>query len=291
MQRSMTSIRGIELVILLSLALLLPSCGSRFPSDPESLILLLTDENKPTRKATSKALVDMGETAIPHLIDALNAKKWRMRESVAEVLSKIGSPAVPHLFAAVKESRSDSSVRVDDMLRAAVKALRGIGPAALSHLIEALGAEEAGDRTAAALALALMGQDAAPAAPNLIAALEDEHKDVRRFATSAVVNTVTDAGTVIPLMIGRTKDTHEDVRAKAAVALGAIALTTRDPQAAAPRVLPHLVESLGDDSRTVRFGASHGFRDWGATAVPHLVGALDHQEAKIRARANGTRLR
>ena len=53
-------------------------------------IKLLGDDNQEVRKAAGDALVAMGKSSVPALIEALKDKRWDVRKAAIDALGKIG---------------------------------------------------------------------------------------------------------------------------------------------------------------------------------------------------------
>jgi hypothetical protein len=70
----------------------------------DALIATLSDDDGLTRQHARWALIDIGEPAVPLLIETLADKRERVRWQVAKALSKIGSPAAgPALVRALED--------------------------------------------------------------------------------------------------------------------------------------------------------------------------------------------
>ncbi|MBI1928336.1 HEAT repeat domain-containing protein [Candidatus Poribacteria bacterium] len=137
-----------------------------------------------------EALVEIGEPAIPALIEGLRTDsraeiggvRVDLDNQARFVLGRMGPPAVPVLMEALKHH--DSQVRIN-----AAFALGTIGrPAqgAVPALIKALGDEAWIVRMAAVDALGRIGEPAKGIVPALVVALGDENQDVRRTAAWAL---------------------------------------------------------------------------------------------------------
>ncbi|MBM3242164.1 HEAT repeat domain-containing protein [Candidatus Poribacteria bacterium] len=142
------------------------------------LIEALSDENWQVRLNAAVALGQIGDSAaVPALIAALNDEAWEVRANATVALGKMGQTVVPALIAALKDQ--DAPVR-----RNAARALGDIGdPTAVPALIEILNDEDGEVRGSAAVALGEMGPVAVPA---LAAALKDENEAVGAMATWAL---------------------------------------------------------------------------------------------------------
>jgi HEAT repeat protein len=143
------------------------------------------------RKASLKALVNIGPAAVPALVAALRDSDIWLREGVAKALGEIGSPAaeaVPALAAALNDPEKD-------VRRNAAQALGGIG------------------------------SPAAEAIPALAAALNDPEKDVRRNAAQALGEI---GPAAVPALVAALNDPDELVRESVKVALAWVDLSTKE---------------------------------------------------------------
>ena len=235
--------------------------------------------------------------AIPHLIEAMKGDDDALREQVADVLSRIGSPAVPHVFDVVKShyilheslnvrDQRQAFFKARSVLYGAIGCLRNIGSPAVTHLIEALKGEDTLRRKVAAHALARMSPHAAMAGADLIKALDDDDRTVRREATKAVPSVIKDSEKAILLLSEKLSDTDELVRAAAVITLSEFEQGPPLFAAQHPNLItPVLLEAMKDDSQVVRASAIDRLRFCVGEAVPHLMDALTHQNAKTRREA------
>jgi len=124
------------------------------------------------------ALIEIGTSAIPVLIEAMDSPNADVRSSAISALGWMGRKAeraIPHLVATLPDHRVETSMALDR-----------IGAPAIPVLIEALDDPNAGVRSGAALSLYIMGPKASPAVQALTAALQDEDCEVRWWAGSAL---------------------------------------------------------------------------------------------------------
>ena len=105
--------------------------------DISGLIKSFENENQDVRTRAANAIVDIGKTAVDHLIEALGNKNVIIRVISAQVLGMIGDErAIEHLIKLFKDD--DEDVRG----YGAGGALVDIGKAAVKPLIEALSGEK-----------------------------------------------------------------------------------------------------------------------------------------------------
>jgi HEAT repeat protein len=121
------------------------------PRSIPSLLPLLQDHVKAVREEASSALVSIGETAIPSLVEALTHREWLVRLHAAESLGKTKSRKAVGPLLMTLSNDADSAVRED-----AIRALGEIGaPEAVDGLLAVL--DRPGLRTLAVEALGRIG--------------------------------------------------------------------------------------------------------------------------------------
>ena len=136
----------------------------------KSNIRKLGNPDERVQKQAVDALVQMGQSAVPALAEALKDKNSVVRTNAPK------PPLTPPPVLSLHDK--NSVVRMN-----AAKALGQIGPkaqAAVPALVEALKDKRAD--VGAAEALAMIGSKAEAAAPALVKALKDEEQNVRRNA-------------------------------------------------------------------------------------------------------------
>jgi HEAT repeat protein len=196
------------------------------------------DNNKSVRIAAAFAVSKMAEDteAFDSIIEALKDEEAEVRAYAAELLGKAGSEKTAEPLAELLKDPDE------DVCRAAAASLVKIGKPSVKYLIEALKAEQAYTRLAAARALGEIGDP--DASDPLMALLKDSGKDVRRAAVRALAGIAGD-NAVKPLAEAL-KDEDEEVRRLAGDALVAIGK---------PAVAP-LIEMLKDKDIIIRFNAA-----------------------------------
>lgn len=273
-----------------------PEAKSAIPS----LIQALKDEDRTVRNYAAMALGRIGPeavSAVPALIELFRHEdEWHVRSTARVSLSEIGQPAIPVLIDALKDK--DKRVRSDS-----AHALGRIGQIAVPALIEALKEEDAEFRKLAAFALSWMGAEAKKAVPVLIEllgnkdekvrwhairslggigpvakgvvsalmkALRDENSEVRAIAASALGEIGPEAKAAVPALIDALRDPADSVRRSSAEALGLIG-----PDAKA--AVPALIVALRGGSSIVENSAAEALGRIGIdakAAVSALVSAL-----------------
>jgi HEAT repeat protein len=156
------------------------------PVTINSLIVDLGSKDGPVRIRARRALVAIGEPAVPRLVEALSDPKELVRSEAAKALGQINvawsSHADPATISALVTdlSSKDGLVRVRARL-----SLIAIGEQAVSPLVKALATKKQWVRWEAVKALGQIGSPAATEA--LVRALEDEMFDIRWLAAEGLI--------------------------------------------------------------------------------------------------------
>lgn len=153
----------------------LPALERAFRADPDQEV----------RRIAGKALGDIGEPALPILVNALRNGDGAMCEVAAQALVDLGPKAAPAVPALIEVLRSETRLA----RASAADALGAIGPAAAPSVPGLIKALDDGDtlvRKRAAAAFGAFGPRSAPAIPNLIGSLRDTNPDVRAFAARSL---------------------------------------------------------------------------------------------------------
>ena len=202
------------------------------------------------------ALAEIGEPAVPHLIEALNDKDIRYR--AVGILGNIAEKRTVDILRHFAEKEVDCS--------AAVPVLIGFLKSGNSH-----------QRWTTASTLGKIGDERA--VPALIAALEDEDLSVRRRAVEALGKIDDKRGevdSVVPALCGAMKDEDEVVRRYASEELGKIS---------DERAVSALVDALNDKDEGVRIKATSALiRICDEKAIPYFIDALkesSHVQSKV----------
>jgi HEAT repeat protein len=255
------------------------------------LIAKLKSNDERELNAAIKKLGEIGEPAIPALIQALGDKNLLVRRSAGEVLQNMGSHAIPALVQALKDSdvlmRRRASYMLSKIRGNYVEVVKKSPEtkAAVPKLIALLKDSDAEMRSSAALALGNIGAEPKDAVPALIPLLKDSNTRVRRFTASGlgiIVFRAEDkaavAKAVVPALIPLLKDSDSEMRSSAANALASIG-----PEAKA--AIPELIPLLKDSHTNVRWNAAYALGDIGAeakAAVPALIPLLKDSHTKVR---------
>ena len=244
------------------------------------LIHVLTDESEDVRSAIVSAL---GNIAV-----ATPGVQLKITEKLIEVLNAPNFVIYGH--------RQDSNFHVDVAVR-----LASIGPAAVSSLLKALNATDAGVRHHAAIALAKMDSQTDEATvPILIQALASPHPYTRRTAVYALVNIAKQPTRVNQIVqaLGQVLAGTEDT-VESRVARPEAAHTLKGIADAIPAVQLEITEQLISALHTPNFVSGHfgdrrsdlsnfhievanGLASIRSTAVPSLLKALNATDADVR---------
>lgn len=184
------------------------------------LIECLGDTRGMKRLRAAETLGEIGESATPHLLDALRSHpNVVVRRAAAKTLTLIGDPdAVPTLVHAMLNDE-DTVVQ-----GSAAGALARTGEAAAPELLKILGSSDQPESTKghAAWALAFMGSEAEP---YLYEALSSDSSEVRAAVIGAIAKVIQEKpdGGPFNILIDALDDPAEIVRSEAASALGNLA--------------------------------------------------------------------
>lgn len=150
------------------------------------LVEKLIDTNARARLQAHDALVDLGVSAVPSLLETLHSPDIELRWRSAWVLGDMATEASP----------------------------------AIAALTEALQDEDGQVRMYAVLALGSIGTPAKSAVPSLMAALQDREEYVRIYAARALRQIGAEAKVAMSPLVNALKDKNPRVRKNAALALG-----------------------------------------------------------------------
>ena len=194
-------------------------------------------ETSPAKEA-AEALGEIGDPAVPSLLQALRHADWKTRKYAAHAFGETDRlTEIGKAVAALGATLRDDHAEVRDRAAWALGELEE--PAAVPALVRALGDSDAAVREKAAWAL---GEIEEPSAvPALTAALKDGDLKLRRMAAWAL-GEIEDAS-AIPGLVAALKDNDTQLRSKTAWALGEI----EDA-----RAVPGLVQALQDSHWEVR---------------------------------------
>lgn len=239
-------------------------------TDPlEALIDRLNTADTHIQQDAAVEIIDMGEVAVPRLMEVLRAGNPRARYLAAWILGEIGDArAIDHLIAALM---SDKDTRVQEW---AAKSLGELGDVrAVLPLINVLQHASGDTRRNAATALGWLNDRRAT--PALIALLHDDEPAVRSAATEAL-GKIADPS-AFDSLCRALKDDDAWTRIRAANALGQV----RDSRAVTP-----LVESLSDSNEWVRYNAALSLGELNASnALAALIAVLQNDESPNARRA------
>lgn len=175
----------------------------------------------------------VGDSKIAPIVEKLVDINARVRLEAHDALVSIGSSAVPTLIENLKNP--DCNIRwraawvLGDM---GVEATSAVGA-----ITEALQDEDAQVRMYAVLALGEIGAPAKSAVPALMAALQDREQYVRIYAASALKRIGSEAKVAVPSLVNALKDKNPRVRKNAALALGAMGT---EASSTVPELIPLL---------------------------------------------------
>jgi HEAT repeat protein len=255
---------------------------------PSTVRVLLRHLHDPYENVRAVAVAALGHLhaldAVPELVELLTDPSVWVRQALAEALGTIAGPtgragrrrrSVRRALRAsgtwvwrVLRRRRPPPAPVVDSLALAVSSLR----AALSDPAVAV-------RTQAAQSLGLLGQLAAPAAPDLIGLLQDPEEPVRCRAAEALGRVRGPVAETVAALVGLLPSSDPALRVAAVGALG-----TMKKEAA--EAVPSLTPLLQDGDEAVRQAAAEAIGSIGTLqeeAVAELTQGLASRDSLVRA--------
>ena len=158
---------------------------------------------------SKEALIEMGEEAVPYLLDRLDTETAREKWILIDILSKIGEPAVMPLIEYLKSDNKDE-VKLASRILGGIKDKRAVRP-----LAELLNKEDFNTRSYACESLGKIADTTAFA--DVSSCLTDSVEVVRKSAAVAL-GKMKDSR-AIPFLIRGLSDPHFSVRMTSASAL------------------------------------------------------------------------
>jgi len=171
--------------------------------------------------AAMQALAEIGSTARPALIAALDSRDARTRAAAAGLLGGMG-PVPPAVLDALEQLLKDPDRAGQVQAATALWKLDRRVRTTLPVLIEGVADQNPLLRSQAVEAIAAMGPEAAPAVPALVVVLRDENFMTRRAAAAALGRIGPAAREALPALRAVLQDEEPDVRRQAAESLKAI---------------------------------------------------------------------
>ncbi len=234
--------------------------------DARAVPVLLESQRWQGEEVQPWRIANIGEAAIPRLVEALQGDDGRVRLCAVSALGSFhSSTAVLALVACLDDT--DVVLR-----REAIAALRRTGSSeAVPALRQALRGAEGDVRSSLATALAECGGRSVVS--DLIELAHDPDRDVRHAAVCGLEEIKDPAS--VPVLIEALTDSYDQVGAAAAHGLQAIA----DPQA-----IPGMIEAWANAERMVKSFIAQAVSSFGRTAVPALRAAAHHPSPAVRGR-------
>lgn len=150
----------------------------------EKYILQMAASDVNDRALAVKHLRQIGASAVPKLVVALDSRNLAVRTNIVWLLGEIGEPAeqiAPVLIRAFTDA--DQNVRTTALL-----SIISMGKSAVPFLIDVFESSNADVRQKAAFALGEIGQPVDLIIPALIGNLDDREWNVRRVSVRALLN-------------------------------------------------------------------------------------------------------
>lgn len=183
---------------------------------------------------SKKVLIEMGEEAVPYLLDKLDTQSAREKWTLIDIVSKIGEPAVMPLIESLK-SDNKNEVKLASRILGDIKDKRAVSP-----LIELLDKEDFNTRSHACESLGKIA-DTTAFAP-VSSCLKDSVEVVRKSAAVA---------------LGKMS------------AMGRSAFGGKED-----RAIPYLIEGLSDPHFSVRMTSASALVEIGEPSVKPLIELL-----------------
>ena len=236
-----------------------------------ALIQLFKIENRELQLRTVNAISDIGDGAIPHLINAIQDKNRMVRiytvytlANFRQKVQKIG----PSFIKAMQDE--DPLVR-----KAVIKILGDMRLEAKDFvplLIQSMQDDDDSVGESAIRALGKYGPDAKDAVPELIQAL----KDVRRVSSNIAQDSLVRIGEVaVPALVKALKNENRDIQEKSKFVLVRIGKI----------VIPALIEAMKDKSKISKSNAAKALAKFGPeaeNAVSTLIIAMQDEDDSVK---------
>jgi HEAT repeat protein len=222
-----------------------------------NIAALLPNEQVTTFRApvwfvAGSALGDMGEVALPQVLNALEGEDEKAKLGGAAAVVRLG-PKAREAVPALTKLLASPELQTKDV---AILALGAVGPEAASAvpaLIDSLGHENFNLVWHACNALEKMGETAAPAVPRLLTLMKEGNTSVRRHAAAALGGIGPVGGQKsLQSLVDALNDQSAPVRDAAVIALGQLGPF-------AEGALPHISAALDEKIFTTPVTAARSF--------------------------------
>ena len=226
------------------------------------LVQLLGDAQFDVHAAAEKALIAMGDDAIPALADALKSDQEGLRKMALSTMSRCGPKAIPYFLSLLKKDESP-------VIRASAAEALGnaspVTPDVTLGLVQALSDLEEGVRSSAADSLGLLGASSQSAIRPLFSVSQDDHDALTRKkaadALAQIGKSSKEAGALVAAEYEKQLKSQDTLSRQNAIAslgnLGAAGM-------------PGLIQALSDRDPAVSDQASQTIILVGQDAVPAL---------------------
>jgi HEAT repeat protein len=208
---------------------------------------------------SKKALIEMGQEAVPYLVEKLDAQDAREILTLIEVLDKIGEPAVFPLIEALKSDNKDR-VKTASRILGDIKDKRAVKP--LSDLLDNP------DYTVRANACASLGKIGDTTVLNEVMFLLNDSVEVVRKSAAVSLGDLNNPG-AIDALIRALQDRHFSVRMTAANSLVKLGKPAVGP-------LLQVLQDKNDDARYLSIESLGKIKD--PRAIPLLIDKLESQD-------------
>jgi len=229
-------------------------------------------------KPAAWALAELGQLAVPALIEALGHEDPTVRSHATYALSTIG-PEAKEAVAVFVDALDDDNDPVRNNYLSALRRIGSPAPAAVPLLIRLLEDKNPSVCGSAALALGAVAPDNQPAMEAIIQMLDDPRNNPRRGAVLALGDFGTKANAAQPKVLALLQnDEYSRVREAAVETLPKIAAAPRD-------VIPAVVAALNDSDWSVRNSAVWSLSRLASVptdVIPALTKALKDPHRDVR---------
>ena len=237
----------------------------------------LTDPNAQVRWDAARALLAIGDAAIPALVSAATGTYAGVRHAAIYVLGEARTNAplvVPTLFDALLDS--DETVRAT-----AIYSVGRLGQNAVPMLMEKIASTDPAVQVAVMRALAGVRPTMRFITTNLVTIATNSSGELRRQAIETLGVLRVNSAPAATVLSAALDDLEPAIRLAAIKAVGEISWRTAD-------AIPRLIELTGSTSELEREEAARALAQFGpraSNAVTAITRLLDDPELKVRAAA------
>jgi HEAT repeat protein len=247
------------------------------PEVARFLLGSLTSSEEETRASAMAALRRMGAAAVPVLSASLQGRPFRCPEDdlVLQVLVEIGEPAVPALVDLAREERREVGLAVRQSLVKLSPAARKEAAALLGATLREAGSDE---RSLILWSLAEMEAEADEVLPELCRCLEDPECEVRNVAVMAISTVGKKSPQAVAALVRVLDGPDTDLQCAALRGLGRLGRSTAG-------VIVPVTRKLLDIEPSVRAAAADALGQIGpaaGSAISWLLPLVHDYDSEVR---------